>query len=280
MNARERFFREPLVWFLLVGALIFIFDHALSRNGENEIIIDQGLRDRLSATWQASYGRAPSADEMQSLIEDHIVEEMLYREALALGLDHEDPIIRRRLTQKVRFLSEDALVGEVPTEAILRDWFEAHKADYQQPARISFRHVYINSNTEQDTDALTARLDEIEAALLSEARADQQGDLFLLPLRYANTSIRRVAGDFGEDFADTLRSLPEGTWVGPLASSHGLHFVFIEARSEPFLPAFEQMQSDIERDYQAERRKQANLDFIEGLRGKYQVIHDTEERAP
>ncbi|MCY4199650.1 MAG: peptidylprolyl isomerase [Gammaproteobacteria bacterium] len=280
MNFRERFFREPLVWFILVGALIFVVDRALSRDGAHEIVIDQGLRDRLSATWQASYGRAPSADEMRSLIEDHIVEEMLYREALALGLDHEDPIIRRRLTQKVRFLSEDALVGEVPTETMLRDWFEAREADYQEPARISFRHVYINSNAEPNADALTARLDGIEAALLSGIRADQQGDLFLLPLRYTNTSIRRVAGDFGDDFADTLRSLPGGTWVGPLASSHGLHFVFIEAQSKPLLPSFEQALSEVERDYQAAQREQANLDFIEGLRGKYRVIHDTEERAP
>jgi len=274
MTFRHRFFREPLVWFLCLGALIFILDQTVNRDAAREIHIDQSLRERLSVTWEASYGRTPTAPEMRSLIDDHIVEEMLYREALALGLDDGDQIIRRRLTQKVRFLSEDAMLDQIPTEAVLREWFDTRAADYREPARVSFSHVYINpsAHANGDEDALVARLDAIEAALIAGRSAE--GDVFLLPLRYAHAPLARVSGDLGQAFADELLRLPTRSWAGPIASSHGLHFVFIESRSDPLLPTFEQARANIERDYQAEQRQQAYLDFVQDLRSKYQIVED------
>ena len=273
MNLRERFFSEPLVWFLLFGAAIFVVDQSARKDAELEIIIDQSLLDRISVTWQASYGRPPTEQEMTSLIDDHIVEEMLFREALALGLDQEDQIIRRRLTQKMRFLSEDALATQVPEDARLREWFAARKDDYVAPARVSFRHVYVNPG-ERDA-ALEERLAAIVSALESNADAGALGDLFLLPLRYQNAPLTRISADLGSTFAEALSALPIGAWSGPVESAHGLHFVRIEQRRESAIPPFEQLRQKIERDFSDAQRAQADREFIDRLRAKYSILDDS-----
>ena len=274
MHLRERFFREPLVWFLFLGALIFVLDRSLDDQAMREISIDQGVRDRLSMAWQASYGRAPTSDELRALIETHIVEEMLFREALALGLDKEDQIVRRRLTQKMRFLSEDALPSEPAEETVLREWFAQRQHDYLEPARVSFRHVYVNPS--RNEAATKERLAAISRALEASLDASHLGDPSLLPLSYKDTPLQRVAGDLGTEFAEALATLPARAWSGPVKSAYGLHFVFIETRDEPELPAFEHLRQAIKRDYQAAQRAQANLDFIRGLREKYRVTEAPE----
>ena len=273
MNLRERFFSEPLVWFLLFGAAIFVVDQSARKDAELEIIIDQSLLDRISVTWQASYGRPPTEQEMTSLIDDHIVEEMLFREALALGLDQQDQIIRRRLTQKMRFLSEDALAAETPEDTRLREWFAARKDEYVVPARISFRHVYVNPDKPES--ALEERLAAIVSALESNADAGALGDLFLLPLSYQDAPLTRISADLGSTFAEALSALPIGAWSGPVESAHGLHFVRIEQRRESAIPPFEQLRQKIERDFSDAQRAQADREFIDRLRAKYSILDDS-----
>ena len=260
------------MWFLFVGALILVLDTLRGKDAALEIVIDQGIRDRLSMTWRATYGREPASEEMQGLLEDHIEGEMLFREAIALGLDHEDQIVRRRLTQKMRFLSEDALSEQQPSPDALRQWFAEREDDYITPPLISFRHIYVDP--EKDTHPMQARLATISTALGASADPGPLGDLFLLPKRYTAAPLGRVAGDLGTEFVDALATLPERAWSGPIESAHGLHFVFVEERRDSQTPSFEQAFEQVALDYRAAQREQANLDYLQSLKEKYRVIDD------
>lgn len=267
--------REPFTWFLLLGVLVFALDRTTGERHELDIIIDQAMRDRLSATWQASYERAPEPFELQGLIDNYLEEEMLYREAKALGLDRHDEIVRRRLAQKIRFLHEDSSRILI-TEQNLRDWFEAHQADYKHPVRLSFRQVFVDP--ERHGDGLETRLEALAGQLQASRGSNElpQGDPLLLPHAFEQTTPARVSDQFGSDFAVQLEDIPAGQWAGPLKSAYGLHFVLLEQRTPAFTPEFDELRPELERDYARFLRKEENSAYIAGLREKYRVIEQAE----
>ena len=273
----RRIFREPISWFLLFGGLVFALDRLASDAPEHEIIVDQALRDRLSMVWQASYGRAPNPDELRGIIDEHLEEEMLYREALSLGLDQQDQIIRRRLAQKIRFLNEDSLLLERPSEDALREWFREYQDQYAPAPSISFQHIYVNPETQGAR--LKLKLQEI-ARQLAESDRPPVGDLLLLPSAYSDTPLQRVANDLGSAFVSALESLPVREWSGPIESAYGFHFVWIESRDAGTIPEFDEVADNVGRDYQRAQRETANQAFIEALAQKYQVIELPPESAP
>lgn len=276
-HAFSRLVREPITWFLLLGGLVFALDRLTSDAHELEIIVDSALRERLSMVWQASYGREPNPDELRGMINEHLVEEMLYREALELGLDGQDQIIRRRLAQKIRFLNEDNQLLERPSEDALREWFEARQDQYARAPRITFQHIYLNPET-QGT-GLEQRLEEISQQLAedNQAQSPPVGDLFLLPNAYQDAPLQRVAGDLGFAFAGALESLPVREWSAPIESAYGFHFVWIENRNPGMIPQFSEVSQSVGRDYQQAQREAANQAFIERLKQKYQVIEIPDE---
>lgn len=272
MNSLRRISREPISWFLLLGALVFALDRFTDDTPELEIIVDDALRERLSMVWQASYGRAPHPDELRGLINEHLVEEMLYREALSLGLEQQDQIIRRRLAQKIRFLSEDSLLLEKPSEDDLRAWFQERREQYAPVPRISFQHIYVNA--EAQGAHLEPKLSEISRQLAQEepSSGPPVGDLFLLPNSYTDAPLQRVANDLGFAFVEAIESLPVREWSEPVESAYGYHFVWIESRDSGTSAEFEENLERIGRDYQRAQREAANQAFIERLAQKYQVI--------
>ena len=142
----NRWLKEPLVHFLLIGALIFgayslTNEEGPSRDG-NRIVVSAGDIERLSANWSKKWNRSPTEAELNGLIESYIKEEVYYREALALGLDQDDTVLRRRLMQKMEFLSNDLADLNSPDETTLNDYLIEHKDKYELPARISFTHVF------------------------------------------------------------------------------------------------------------------------------------------
>ena len=276
----RQIFREPITWFLLLGALVFVLERFTSDTPELEIVVDNALRDRLSMVWQASYGRAPNPDELRGLVNEHLVEEMLYREALALGLDQQDQIIRRRLAQKIRFLNEDSLLLERPSEDALREWYEERQDQYAREPKISLQHIYLNPETQGAR--LNSRLKEIQTQLIDNNNLGQSppvGDLFLLPNSYTDTPLKRVANDLGFAFVEALESLPVREWSDPIESAYGLHFVWIESRDSGTTPKFDDISESIGRDYQRAQREAANQAFIERLEAKYQVIELPDETS-
>lgn len=268
----KRLVREPITWFVLLGGLVFALDQFTGETPELEITVDQALRERLSMVWQASYGRPPNPDELRGIINEHLVEEMLYREALSLGLDEQDQIIRRRLAQKIRFLSEDSLLLDKPSEEALREWFVERQEDYARVPTISFHHIYINPEAQGPN--LEQKLKEVSQRLAEPAQSQSPpiGDLFLLPNAYNQAPLHRVANDLGSSFVSVLESLPVRRWSQPIESAYGLHFVWIQHRNEGAIPEFDEVLEELSKDYERAQREAANEAFIERLAQKYQVI--------
>ncbi len=273
----KQLFREPITWFLLFGGLVFAFDQFSKGSPELEIVVDQALRERLSMVWQASFGRPPNHDELRGLIDEHLVEEMLYREALSLGLNQQDQIIRRRLAQKIRFLNEDSLLLGKPSEDELRGWFEARQDQYARAPTISFHHIYINP--EAQGSRLERKLKEVSQQLAGPKQAQNPpvGDVFLLPNAYKDAPLHRIANDLGSEFVGALDTLPVQTWSQPIKSAYGLHFVWIEHRSARTIAEFDDVLEELTADYERAQREVANQAFIENLAQKYQVIELPDE---
>lgn len=261
----QKLLKEPLLYFLLAGAGIFAVSAWLPAGDDAySIEVTAAEKARLQDQWQAQMGRAPTGTELDGLIEQWIREEIYYREALNIGLDRDDIIIRRRLAQKLTFLTEDVATSAPPTPEALQAFFAEDIERYTIPERLSFRHRYFS--TERRTDAHADAL----AAMADESIG---GDPFMLQLAYAQRSEREIGDLFGSEFAAALRDLPEdGGWQGPVRSAYGWHVVIIEQRIPARTPALDEVARKVAIDYQQELRQAANERYYETLRNRYEIV--------
>jgi peptidyl-prolyl cis-trans isomerase C len=260
----QNIFREPLFFFLLAGAVIFAVSELTSGPGDDYLIaVTDAERARISDQWRAQMGRAPTDEELAGLVEQWVREEIYYREALRMGLDRNDVIIRRRLAQKLTFLTEDVIAGAAPSTDELEAYFEANSQRYRIPERFTFRHRYFS--TERRPNAR----EDAAAALADET---VRGDPFMLQKAYALRSSREIGDLFGADFADGLARLTPGSWQGPIRSAYGWHVVLVEQRAPARLPSLEDVQKRVAADLSQERRRQANEEYYRSLRQRYEII--------
>lgn len=269
--------REPLIHFLLLGTLIFAVNawRERQRPAESEtarIEVTAGTIAWLSEGFSKQWHRAPDAAELRGLVNEHVREEVLYREALALGLDGNDTIVRRRLAQKMEFLGQDIATAVKPDEAALRKFFEENATRYAKAARISFRHVYFSKDRRGDRLEADAR--EALTTLAKGASEETVGDPFLREHEFADAIETDIASALGRDFAAQVVTLPAGEWRGPVASSYGVHLVRVSARAEPQAVEFEAVREAVVRDFSEERRLAANSDFIRRLKARYSISVD------
>lgn len=263
--------RDPLVHFALIGALLFFLSLLFPRSNQDDtqtILISQNRIDHLAAVFSRSWQRAPTVQELQGLVENHIREEVLYRAAIDLGLDRDDTVIRRRLRLKMEFLARDLVNTVDPQDETLRQFFADNANHYRLPAQFSFRQIYFNSD-----ERLAARDDAAEALAQLHAgeTADNLGDSNLLPSSYSEESAARVDQVFGGGFASRLSELPRGQWAGPVTSAYGEHLIFID-HYLPSRPAdFTAVRSTVLRDWQAQEQEKILQKQYEGLRANYQV---------
>ena len=268
-----KFFKEPLVHFLLLGAGLFVLFSFLNKGSSDErgeIIVTQGHIEALALGFEKVWQRSPSEEELDSLIQNYIREEVLYREALAMGLDKEDAIIKRRLCQKIEFLSEDLADLNAPETKELQAYLEAHQEDYRQPTRFSFRQVYFNTSKRGQSaraDAITL-LGQLKD---SDANAEKLGDPLILQYQFENETEREVERALGRQFLQSLRETPTGNWQGPIPSGFGLHLVFIYERVDGDIPELNEVRDVVIRDWTLIKRKQVNEAFYETLRKRYIV---------
>jgi parvulin-like peptidyl-prolyl isomerase len=262
-----RALRDPLVIFLLIGALLLIASRWYEGGGvESRIVITAADLNRLSDQWETQMRRPPTDDEMKGLLDSFIREEIYYREAMRMGLDADDTIVRRRLVQKLTFLTEDVATAKAPDEAILREFYVAHPGNYTQPPRISFVHRYFS------VDRRAAALADAQAAVKDEALAD---DPFMLQKSYAQRSEREIGDLFGRPFAAELFALgadsESGGWLGPLRSAYGWHVVRVEEKLGAEMQPFETVRDRIVADWQMQARKAANDAYFESLQSRYAI---------
>jgi hypothetical protein len=268
--------REPLVHFLILGAGLFLLFRWLGDPGEDRterIVVTSGQIERLVQGWGRTWQRPPTTPELEGLIEDYIREEILYREALALGLDRDDTIIRRRLRQKMEFLFQDLAVRTQPTDEELRAFLEENPDTFRIAPRLSFQHVYLNPErrgaaVRQDAERLLAELRSGNGAL----DVSTLGDPLPLPREFDQSPEAGVAGLFGREFTARLLSLEPGGWRGPVESSYGLHLVHLREKTQPRTPELDEVRDAVTREWLAGQRREASQAFHQRLRERYTVI--------
>jgi hypothetical protein len=271
----KRILREPLLHFLLLGAAIFAVWGWRSKSVPDEpsrIKITQGEVESMAIGFGQTWQRPPTREELDGLIRDRVREEVYSREAMALGLDKGDLIIRRRLRQKMEFVTDDVVALFEPTDDDLSAWLNAHPDSFRLDRSYTFTHVYLNpekhgDNLARDAAELLARLtqggDKVDESAL--------GDPFLLDLRFDSLPAPEIVKLFGEPFAAKLSSLSPGQWHGPLESGYGAHLVFVSQRTEGRLPALSEVRDAVRREWANARRLEANAKIYEAMLKRYTV---------
>lgn len=271
----KRVLREPLLHFLLLGTAIFAAYSFLSKSSNDEpgkIVISAGQVAAITESFTRTWRRPPTPEEMDGLIRDRVQEEVYCREAMALGLDKDDSIIRRRLRQKLEFVTDDVAALADPTDNDLNAYLKAHAETFRVQRQFTFSQVYLNperhgENLAQDTADLLAQLQQAgEKADISEL-----GDSFLLEHKFESLPAGEVAKQFGEKFAVKLTQLASSQWVGPIESGYGVHLVWISERTEGRVPELAEVREAVRRDWANSRRLESNEKFYEELLKRYVV---------
>jgi len=271
----RRLLKEPLVHFLVLGALLFAGYGLLNRSSTpvpGRIVVSQGqlasMRDAFTRTWQ----RPPTREEWEGLIRDRVREEVYCREALALGLDRGDTVIRRRLRQKMEFVSDDIAAQTQPTDDELNAYLKAHPDKFRVEQKFTFHQLYLNpakhgENLARDTEQLLAKLNQAGG----DAGFAAMGDPFLLDNDFTAVPVGEIAKQFGASFAAKLGGLQAGQWRGPVESGFGVHLVLVSKRTEGRLPALAEVRDAVRREWESTSRLEANEKLYQELLKRYTV---------
>lgn len=280
MHLLRRILREPLVHFLFIGLLLFVLFNWLSAQqggSERRVVLSGAMVNEIAQGFQTTWQRPPSAEELQGLLETRVREELLYREGVALGLDADDPVIRRRVAQKVDVLAEESGLTAAVSDSELEAYLQRNAARYALPAEVAFEQVLFDPSRhgEQIQADLTAGLQRLQAG----AAQDQVGDRTQLPARVALTPADLVAREFGESFAAALPELPVGSWAGPVPSGFGWHLVRLQSLTPARPATLSDVRKAVERDWENDRRMQGKQAFYDQLADKYEVIIEPSPEA-
>jgi len=281
-----RIAREPLLHFVVIGASIYLvfglFGQSESNQAvveENTIVVTKGEMNWLGQMWQKKWNRPPTNEEMVGLVRNHLREAVLYREAVAMGLDKDDVIIRRRMAQKLEFLAQDLIQPETPSEKELQGFFKENIDRYQIPPLITFTHVFLDPDKRGDSTLADAEV--LMAELIASAKVPDEtsdlGDRFMLQAYYPERAEADLSKLFGSEFAKSVMSLEPKRWHGPVLSGYGTHLVYLHERRESPLPTFEQVADRVREDLENEQREQLNEEYIKSLLDRYNVVIEGED---
>jgi peptidyl-prolyl cis-trans isomerase C len=273
-------FREPLLHFLIAGALIFalgtLFDRSTNNgvNG-NRIQVAAPEIQRLREVWTRQWGHAPDSSQMKYLIDDYIREEVLYREAQASGLDKDDTIIHRRLVEKMEFLSQE-LASSAPSEEDIQEYFQQNREKFRSPEQVAFSHIYFSISKRGPTSEEDARgvLTALSSGTIPLASGSGLGDSFMLQNEYPLQTQRQIKELFGDEFARKLFLVDSGAWAGPIRSGYGFHLVRVSQKLPSRIPELAEVQNQVLTDFQNHRLQIASQTFYDRVRRHYQVEID------
>jgi peptidyl-prolyl cis-trans isomerase C len=275
----KRWLHEPLLHVLLIGLALFAVYGALNpdagqRQDANRIVITADDLAQIQLNWMAQWQRAPSPDEMRSLLDGKIREEILAREAMALGLDKDDTIVKRRMAQKMEFLMEDVSALREPPDDELRFWFEQNPQRFALPGLVSFRHLYFSSDLrgERARDAAADALQKLAGKPEQPPGLEGLADPFMFQDFYAERSPDQIAGIFGTIFAQSLLGLKEGKWQGPIESGLGWHLVWIEAMTPGRVPTFEEVEAAVKSEWIDQQRVESKRKMFDSMIARFQIV--------
>jgi parvulin-like peptidyl-prolyl isomerase len=283
----KSFFKQPLVQLVALGGLVFgvssWLDAGSGAQADRVVVITVAEVEAQRATWEARWGRPPTEQELQGTLDQLVREQVLAQEAIRMGLDKDDVVIRRRLVQKVEFLTDGLATLQQPSEQDLRSYYAERKDEYQFPAQVTFAHVFFSPDsrgaTRAEADARAA-LDAIRAGGVSLEGALEMGDRIMLEPAYQAHSPAQVRRVFGQEFTDALFAIGETGWHGPIASGYGVHLVFLQDWVAAEEPAWELVAPRVEADWRLQRQTEArDLMYSTVLEQYTVVVEDPEQPA-
>jgi peptidyl-prolyl cis-trans isomerase C len=277
--------REPLLHFLFIGAAIYLlygmFAEPVPEETDKTIVVSAGEIEWMQSSWQKRWNRPPTDKEMDGLVQQYIRETVLYREALTMGLNQHDQVIRRRLAQKLEFLAKDLVALTPPTDEELQAYFVEHQDRYQEPARYTFTQVFVDPD--KRGDATLADAEKIKATLIAQGDAIDDagalGDDFMLQNYYPEKDPIEIQKNFGSGFTESLVDLSPGQWHGPVLSGYGVHLVYVSNVSEPPAPVFAEVRERVTQDWKTDRGEELNEKFYANLRDQYTIVIETPEEG-
>jgi len=268
--------REPLLHFFLIGIGIFALYYGVvdpQENGDRNINLTTADVDQMVLLFQKTNLRAPTDAELEGLIKERIREEVLYREAVALGLDQDDIIVKRRLAQKATFLFEDLTEAADPGDEVLAAWAEENRELFVIPPAVSFLHSYFSVDRRGESAEQDARgvLQQFRVHNPDPQQISAAGDTFMFGYEFEGQSEAGISRMFGRDFAAALLKLAPGEWHGPVASGYGLHVVYVSKVTAEKMPEFAAIRDRVLMEWAAERQRDANERMYQALLDQYSV---------
>ena len=272
----RKLLREPVLHFLLIGIALFAAYRLVAPHDKDgsRIVVSQAVVDALAREHQARWQRPPGEQELAGLVEAYVRDEILYREGVALGLERDDPVIKRRVRQKLEVVAEEQQPRDAPNDADLAAYLAQHADRFARPGTISFEQILLLA---------TATAAEVTAARVSATRGANPaklGQSSMLPPRAENVPLDLAARDFGAGFAADIAKLPPNEWAGPVRSSFGQHVVRVTARTPSVLPPLDSVRAAVAREWENERRVASLSDNYRKLRSQYEVVIEAKQVPP
>jgi len=232
----KRFLSEPLLQFLILGGMLYVFVSFIHHQKEKqakEIVVDGERVALLVSNYKTQTGILPSRDELNVMIDNYIKEEIFFREAKKMGLDKDDEIIRRRLSQKFDFVKSDLKQIDPPTDQQLRDFYKMHLSLFETEGSVNFSHIFFSTDHSTDKDARERAVLVLQKLVrTSLQRAPGEGDHFALQNDYTDQTALDIRANFGDKpIVDSLFKSKVNTWVGPVQSGYGWHLLYISKRN-------------------------------------------------
>jgi parvulin-like peptidyl-prolyl isomerase len=258
----------------MIGAGIFALYYVMNpvRNDKQTIIIDDDMVGRIGSLFQKQWSRLPTDAEWTSLIDNEIREEVYYRQALKMNLDHNDELIRRRMNQKLDFISSDLAQMELPSDIALQAYYLKHKDKYLQQASYSFSHIYFNADKRQHAKAdAIALLPSLPATDNNLTDLTKLGDAFAFAYHTDEASAKEIDAQMGESFSAALAKLPVGKWSGPILSGFGAHLIFIDGVKPATEAPFESIKTQLLNDYRYDFQQQFNQKVYDDFKKQYNI---------
>lgn len=268
----KKFLKEPFLHFLCIGVGLFILYSLVNKEIEDKstIVINDFDISNLMSTWEMQWKRQPTPKELQNLIGLNIKQEVFYQEALKMNLDHNDEIIKRRLAQKMQFLSKDIASILKPTEEDLEVYLKANKEKYLTPFKYSlYQIIFSPDNREKPFEDALRVLNQFSNASFDEMKA--KGDNLPFSYEFENVNADELALQFGPRFPKALLNQKTNKWIGPVPSGFGAHLVFITQITQPELPKLKDIKKQVTRDFEYDYQKELDESIYKELKKQYDI---------
>ncbi|MCK5677954.1 MAG: peptidyl-prolyl cis-trans isomerase [Flavobacteriaceae bacterium] len=271
----KKILKEPFFHFILIGIALFILYGMVSKQSrtKNTILINDFDVSNLISKWEMQWKRPPTEKELQNLIAQNIKQEIFYQEALNMNLDHNDEIIKRRLAQKMQFLSNDIASLKEPTEVELQEYYKTHADKYLTLYSYSLYQITFSPDKRKDNFKDAAEtLKQFTKATFEEMK--DKGDKLPFLYHFNDVNANELALQLGSKFSEALIDQKINKWVGPIPSGFGYHLVFITNKTAPKLPDFEFRRKDVIRDFEYDKQEEVNEQIYTAMKKKYNIEID------